>query len=108
MEGMAMDLPVVATSISGIPELVQHGRTGLLVPEKDHQALADALLLLYRSPELRKRLGEAGRNKVLQDFNLHRNAEKLFKLFDPEEPGVNMDSLLTDLPEWENQGATKW
>ena len=108
MEGMAMQLPVVASSISGIPELVQHGRTGLLVPEKEPQALADALFLLYRSPELRTRLGQAGRAKVLQDFNLHRNAEKLFKLFDREEPGVNMDPLLTEVPEWQNQGATKW
>jgi glycosyltransferase involved in cell wall biosynthesis len=98
----------VASGISGIPELVQHGRTGLLVPEKDPQALADAFFLLYRSPELRKRLGEAGRTKVLQDFNLQRNAEKLLKLFDPEAPGVNLDSLLNDVPKWENQGATKW
>lgn len=77
MEAMAMELPVVATSISGIPELVEDRRTGLLVAERDAEALCEALHQLHESPELRAALGAAARNKVLQEYDLRRNAERL-------------------------------
>jgi len=77
MEALAIELPVVTTAISGIPELIEDGKTGLLVPERDARALAAALLKLYRSSELGSRLAAAGRSKVLEDFNLYI---KFFKL----------------------------
>ncbi|MFO7166529.1 MAG: glycosyltransferase [Chloroflexota bacterium] len=77
MEALACELPVVATAISGVPELVIHNQTGLLVPERDAAALADALLLLCRDAELGRRLGRAGREHVLRHYNLRRNAEAL-------------------------------
>jgi colanic acid/amylovoran biosynthesis glycosyltransferase len=80
MEALATELPVVATAISGIPELVEHNRTGLLVPERDAHALAAALLQLYRNPALGERLGAAGRVKVLSEFDLLRNASALYRL----------------------------
>lgn len=77
MEAMAAEVPVVSTRVSGIPELVQHGRTGLLVPQKDARALADALERLFRDPELALRLAARGRAHVLQRYNLLRNADRL-------------------------------
>ena len=77
MEAMAIGLPVVSTRVSGIPELVVDGRTGLLAPEKDGPALAAALARLARDPALARRLGEAGRAHVLERFNLEVNAGRL-------------------------------
>ncbi len=77
MEAMATELPVVSTRVSGIPELVVHERTGLLVPEKDARALADALARLQRDPELSARLGRQGRLHVLDRFSLAENVARL-------------------------------
>ena len=73
MEAMASGLPVVATSISGIPELVATGRSGFLVPPRAASALADALHVLANDPELRERMGQAGRERVLDASSLSRN-----------------------------------
>jgi glycosyltransferase involved in cell wall biosynthesis len=81
MEGMAAGLPVISTNISGIPELIEHFKTGLLVPPRDPVALADAIRTLCLDPDARARLGEAGRAKVLTDFNLHVSAQQLSQLF---------------------------
>jgi glycosyltransferase involved in cell wall biosynthesis len=80
MEAMALGVPVVSTRISGIPELVVDGRTGLLAPEKDAVALADALERLHRDRALARRLGEEGRRHVLARFDLRRNAARLHEL----------------------------
>ncbi len=80
MEAMASGLPVVSSAISGIPELVESGQSGFLVPPGNAPALADALEELGRDPQLRRQMGQAGRQKVLREFNLRSNAEKLLKL----------------------------
>ena len=85
MEAMACGLPVVSSAISGIPELVEDGRTGVLVPPQDSVALADALQRLARDSDLRSRMGRAGREKVLREFDLRTNTRELLKLF----PGGN-------------------
>jgi colanic acid/amylovoran biosynthesis glycosyltransferase len=77
MEAMAAGLPVVSTRVSGIPELVQDRRTGLLAPPGDAAALADALESLQRDPLWARRLAEEGRRHVLAHFNLQRNAVRL-------------------------------
>ncbi|HET9776023.1 MAG TPA: glycosyltransferase [Gemmatimonadaceae bacterium] len=82
MEALATGRPVVATNISGIPELIEHGRTGLLVPERDADALADALVLLYHDRALGERLASAGREKVLAEFNLRKSAAALHALLE--------------------------
>jgi len=56
--------PVVATTVGGLPELVDHGRTGYLVPPRDERALADAIVRLLRDRELRHQLGANGKQKV--------------------------------------------
>jgi glycosyltransferase involved in cell wall biosynthesis len=77
MEPQACEVPVVSTRISGIPELVEDGVTGLLVPPADPTALAGALERLARDPELGRRLGRAGRVKVLSEFDLADNTTQL-------------------------------
>ena len=77
MEAMAAGLPVVASRLSGIPELVTDGVSGILVPPGDPAALADALMLLAADPELRRGLGAAGRATVELDFDVDRNAAAL-------------------------------
>jgi glycosyltransferase involved in cell wall biosynthesis len=72
LEAMRAGLPVIATNVNGIPEEVDHGQTGLLVPRQDVQALADALDTLIQSPETRQKMGEAGRQKFLQEFTVER------------------------------------
>jgi glycosyltransferase involved in cell wall biosynthesis len=85
MEAMATGLAVVASDISGIPELVDDGETGLLVSPGDPRALADAIERLHDDPALRARLGDAARARVERDFDLRRNAAALAPLL-VEEP----------------------
>ncbi|NLG29418.1 MAG: oligosaccharide flippase family protein, partial [Chloroflexi bacterium] len=64
IEGMAAELPAVAYAAGGVVEIVVHGETGLLVPFRDTRALAEAVLTLLRSPEVARRMGAAGRQRV--------------------------------------------
>jgi glycosyltransferase involved in cell wall biosynthesis len=79
MEAMASSLPVVASDLSGIPELVESGCTGLLVPPENAAALADALQLLEQNKEMGSRMGEAGRERVVRAFNLQTNTQALLQ-----------------------------
>lgn len=81
MEAMASEVAVVSTDVSGIPELVEDGVSGLLVPEQNPQALADALQRTLQDVELRSRLGKNGRDKIVRDFNVERSARQLATLF---------------------------
>ncbi len=81
MEAMASGLPVVASAISGIPELVESGVTGILVPSGDPAAIAAALDLLAADRAQRERMAQAGRDKVLREFNLQTNTRQLLTLF---------------------------
>jgi len=81
MEAMAMARPVVTTRVTGIPELVEDGVGGLLVPPGDGLALADAIERLRGDPELAARLASGGRRRVLAEYDLHRNVEHLRGLF---------------------------
>jgi glycosyltransferase involved in cell wall biosynthesis len=69
LEAMATELPVVATRVGGIPEVVVDSDTGFLVPKRDPAALANKLALLLDHPELRLRMGVAGRMRVVSCFN---------------------------------------
>jgi len=72
MEAMAAGLPVVACRIGGIPELVEHGVTGLLVPPDDPDALADAMAQLVANPARASALGAAARGAVAERFSMAR------------------------------------
>lgn len=81
MEAMACELPVVSTAVAGIPELVEHEVSGLLVAERDSAALADALRRLLEDEALRHRLGKRGRETVLEHFDAGASAARMADLF---------------------------
>jgi glycosyltransferase involved in cell wall biosynthesis len=77
MEAMSSGLPVVASRLSGIPELVEDEVSGLLVEPGDADGLADALARLEHDPALRERLAESGRRTVTAEFDVRENARRL-------------------------------
>ena len=81
MEAMAMELPCVATWITGIPEIIETDVEGLLVPPASASAIADAVTRLMEDPEGARRLGIAARRKVLAKYHLGRNVERLAQEF---------------------------
>jgi glycosyltransferase involved in cell wall biosynthesis len=83
MEAMAAGVPVISTRLSGIPELVRDGETGLLVPERDAAALADAMARLAADRDLAARLADGGRRLVARDYDGRRNVERLAALLAP-------------------------
>ena len=72
---------VVATEVGGVPELVEDGVTGFLVPPRDPDALAEALQKLIADPELRRRMGQAGRKKALKEFTLDRMLQETERVY---------------------------
>lgn len=81
LEAMALGTPCVATPVTGIPEVVHHERTGLLVPEHDPEALAGALERLLDDGALRERLALAARALIEDEFDVHRQAARLRRHF---------------------------
>jgi colanic acid/amylovoran biosynthesis glycosyltransferase len=81
MEAMAMELPCVATWITGIPEIIEKDQEGLLVPPASPGAIAGAVERLMDDPEEAQRLGAAARRKVLSKYHLERNAARLAEEF---------------------------
>jgi glycosyltransferase involved in cell wall biosynthesis len=82
LEAMAAGRPVVATAVGGTPEVVVDGETGVLVPPRDHEALAAAIGRLVADPELRGRLGEAGRRRVEERFSLEAMTRRMLAIYD--------------------------
>jgi glycosyltransferase involved in cell wall biosynthesis len=72
LDAMACAKPIVATRAGGIPEVVDDGVTGLLVPPRDHQAMAAAIVRLLTDPALCRRMGDAGRARVGERFTVER------------------------------------
>lgn len=82
MEAMAAQLPVVASSLSGIPELVEHGGMGLLVEPGNPEALAEAIRQILSDPEQAEKMGRRGRERVLDQFALAPTVAQLLAAFD--------------------------
>lgn len=80
-EGSAAGLPIVATRHAGIPEQVDHERTGLLTPERDVDGLASALVELAADADARGRMGAAGRAKMRQEYSLRAHTEALLAVY---------------------------
>ena len=81
MEAQSQGLVCVSTRISGIPELIEDGETGVLVPPDDTAALASALTRLIRDPAARKKLGAAGQKRVHEEFDSNRGLDDLMARF---------------------------
>jgi glycosyltransferase involved in cell wall biosynthesis len=83
LEAMALGTPCVATDVTGIPELVRHGDTGLIVPQNDARSLAAAIRALLRDEPQRHALARRARSLVEAEFDVHRNAAEIRRLFPP-------------------------
>jgi N,N'-diacetylbacillosaminyl-diphospho-undecaprenol alpha-1,3-N-acetylgalactosaminyltransferase len=81
LEAMAMGLPVVATDVPGCREAVIPGETGFLVPPRNVEELARAIQKLVEDPALRQRMGQAGRERVVQHFAVERVVERYLELY---------------------------
>jgi glycosyltransferase involved in cell wall biosynthesis len=81
MEAMACGIPCVATGITGIPELIEQGVSGLLVPPSDVDAFTAAIERLMDDAELRQRLGTAARQQVVARYDLRDNTDRLREVF---------------------------
>jgi colanic acid/amylovoran biosynthesis glycosyltransferase len=81
LEAMASGLPVFATTHGGIPEAIESGRNGLLVPERDHEALGRALLEVAQAPEALSRLARAGAETVVQEFDQRVQVRRLEDIY---------------------------
>ena len=84
LESMAMGVPVVVTDISAIPELVEDGKTGLLVPPGHPRKLAEAMLRLLTDVQLRNRITVAARQRVATDFDNRQLIRDLVEVYRKE------------------------
>jgi MMP alpha-(1->4)-mannosyltransferase len=80
-EAMGCEVPVVASDAGGLPEVVENGVTGLVVPRGDSAALAQAIGSLLADPERRRRMGQAGRERALRLFDWDRSAVQFEELY---------------------------
>ena len=103
MESMSVGLPVVATDISGLSELIDDGVSGCLVPPRNTIALADAMNKLLQDKDLRQKMGAAGRETVRTRYNLEKNVDKLRHLLNGflDKEGEKGNMVLCNFPEIE-------
>lgn len=81
MEAMAVGIPSISTAVAGIPDLIEHKKTGLLIAERDADALAKAIKLLMDDASLRRDLSQAGRQIIERKFNLETCLDPLAEIF---------------------------
>lgn len=81
LEAMVMGLAVIATNVGGIPEVVDDGKTGILVPPQDSNALSEAILVLLKDEKKRHRMGMLGKERVLSHFTAQRSVSQLEALY---------------------------
>ena len=82
LETMAMKKPVIASAVGGVPEIVEPNRTGLLIPPQDPKALADAIICLLNNPEIAKKMGQSGYERVQQYFSIDSVVAKTEAVYD--------------------------
>lgn len=82
IEAMASGKPVIATSAGGVPEIVQDGITGILVPPKDCKSLANAMLKLLQDKELMKKMGNEGKKRAHELFNIEKNISEIQLIYE--------------------------
>ncbi|MCX6649249.1 MAG: N-acetyl-alpha-D-glucosaminyl L-malate synthase BshA [Candidatus Bathyarchaeota archaeon] len=86
LEGMSTGLPMVSTKVGGVLEIIDDGKNGLLVPPKNPEELAQAILRLYKDQRLRGRLGERARKTVLKRYTAEKVVNQYLKIFEAVKP----------------------
>lgn len=86
LEAMALGTPTISTDVTGIPEILAHEQTGLMVAQHDAAGLAAAMLRLVEDGDLRVRLAEAARTRIEADFDIRRNAAQIRNLYRAADP----------------------
>jgi colanic acid/amylovoran biosynthesis glycosyltransferase len=81
MEAMVMEIPCITTHITGVPELIKTGENGLTVPASSVLALVEAMRLLMDKPDFHRTIAQAGRQTVLEHYELQKNTERLANIF---------------------------
>lgn len=81
-EAMVLEVPVIATNVSGVPELIEDGVSGLLIQPKDPAALAHAIKKMKDDVQLRRKLGTAGKNRITEHFSVEIIASDLIKYYE--------------------------
>jgi glycosyltransferase involved in cell wall biosynthesis len=81
LEAAACAVPVVAFDVPGCREVVTHGETGFLVPNRSSRGLADAILSILRNPQLRERMGRAARERVEREFDVHEITSRTLDVY---------------------------
>lgn len=82
LEAMEFSLPIVTTYEGGVPDIVEDGIDGFLIKQMDVKALADKLEILIKNPELRKKMGDAGRKKYEEQFTLEKFENRLVEILE--------------------------
>lgn len=92
LDAMASRLPVVASNVGGIPEVVVNRETGILVPADDPDSLAEAVLRLYENRDMARKFGARGREIVRQNYSVESMAERVIQLYDKlaEKKGITL------------------
>ena len=81
MEAMGFGIAPIITDAGGCTELIENGKSGLIVPVKDPKAIADAITYLYNNPELKEKMGRNAKERIMNHFSIDNTADKLFNLF---------------------------
>ncbi|NQT23912.1 glycosyltransferase family 4 protein [candidate division KSB1 bacterium] len=81
LEAMAMQLPIVGSNSGSVPELITDGENGLLIPPRTHEPLAEKMLMLIRDKEMRERMGQTGRKRVVANYSFEKYISKLEEFY---------------------------
>jgi len=81
IEGQAMEIPVVCSDSGGLPENIENGVTGIVVPRRDARAAADAVIKLIENPALRIKMGKMGRARAIAKYNIHDQGVKFTEMY---------------------------
>jgi glycosyltransferase involved in cell wall biosynthesis len=106
MEAMAAGLPVLATAVGGVPELVESGVHGILVPSRNGAALTDAMRILADNPDRRSAMARAARARAMAAFNVDRMAQGYAQVYQDALNGSERDTSSFIRPTWTRTGES--